>query len=87
MKQKNTSTQSRINRSHPIADEDIDYSDIPPIKNFKNAIVRHPQKKKTICIEISEETARRINPVQESTIKKARSTPKRITTKKRKKEE
>jgi len=56
MKEKVLKGKSRTDweRVKAMSDEDIDYSDIPPLRQdfFKEAIVRWPQQKKQITLRI-----------------------------------
>jgi uncharacterized protein (DUF4415 family) len=56
MKEKHTSKPSRTDweRVTTMKDEDIDYSDIPPldVNFFKEAHVRWPEKKKQVTLRI-----------------------------------
>ncbi|MBK5275546.1 MAG: BrnA antitoxin family protein [Desulfuromonadales bacterium] len=56
MKGKHTSTSSRtdLERVTKMKDEEIDYSDIPPLRDdfFKEAHIRWPEKKKQVTLRI-----------------------------------
>lgn len=56
MKEKSSKKQSRTDwkRIQAMRDEDIDYSDIPPLRDdfFREAVVRWPQQKKQITLRI-----------------------------------
>lgn len=56
MKEKSSIEQSKTDwkRIEDMRDEDIDYTDIPPLRDdfFKEAVVRWPEQKKQITLRI-----------------------------------